>query len=414
MRQVPASQFRLISPYFIVIVLDIMSLWLLLPLLAPLVHQASGNMLGAHRHWMYGIILSIPAFCQIIAAPLLGMASDYLGRKKVLLYCCISAFISFIIYSASFSKHSLILLIVARILNGFSSGSVAVAQSVMADISEGKQRAINIALIAVAMTLGLIIGPLLGGVLSDSKLFHGFNNATPFHVATVLSFLGVIIVYQYLIETFPQQQQQNKLEAIKQLITSPYILCILSAFFLFELAWSLYFQFIPLFMSSTFKYSNSLLAIFLNYITIVMSIGLLLILRVTMKAFSLQRVVLIGLLVNALTYLIIYLFSERLAIQWLMALPVALAVATSYPGLKGLASHFFPQQGQGLLMGTAYGLLCAAFGISALLTGYLSRHSFSLPFMIAFISCLIAAIIFIIGNRLASSSSSNEITGMSL
>ena len=407
MRQEPmlAHQFKLIFPYFAIIVLDVMSLWIVLPVLATLVSHTADNILTAHgsherwRHLIYGIILSIPAFFQIIVAPLLGYISDHVGRKKVLLYCAVGAFISFIIYAISFALSSLFLLILARVINGVSSGSLAVAQAAMTDISDGKRRAVNIALIAVAMTIGLILGPLLGGVLSDQHLVSWFNNALPFYAAAILSLICIIAMWLYLQETTlaPTQQKNNAYalySGIKMLLNHSYVLLVLLAFLFFELGWSLYFQAIPLLLVPSFHYSNTMLGIFINYVSIILSLGLFFILRLAINHFSLAAIIIAGLIVNILAYTGIYFLHQALW-QWLLAIPVALAVAICYPALKAAASNAFPQAKQGLLMGIAYAFLCLAFGVSGILSGWLSYRNIHLPFQISALFCCISLFIFI-------------------
>ncbi|MEM9243468.1 MAG: MFS transporter [Pseudomonadota bacterium] len=406
MRQAPNAtnyQFRLILPYFFIIILDVMSIWIVLPVLAPLVNT-SANILGHHlsdanKHLMYGVILSITGFCLIFAAPLLGYLSDRIGRKKVLIYCACGAFVSFMIYSFSFSLNSLILLLIARLVNGVSSGSLVVAQSAMADISHGEQRAINIAFIAVAMTLGLLFGPLLGGVLSDKTLISWFNNALPFYAGAVLSFICIMMMFYFLKETsvhrLKQENNYHFAYGMKQLLKNHYVIFVLLSFFFFELAWNLYVQSIPLFLTKQLHYSNAMLGFFLNGVMLVMSIGLLVILRISLKFMTLHKIILLGLLINIVAYLAAYFFAGHTG-QWLAGILIALAVATCYPALKAAASNAFLQQAQGFIMGVSYAILCFAFAISGILSGYLNYKNVKLPFQASVVFCCIGFIIFVI------------------
>jgi len=66
---------------------------------------------------------------------------------------------------------SLPLLILARIITGFTAGNHPVTQAALVDISEDDNEKVrNMGLVIVGVSLGLMAGPLIGGVLSDKTL----------------------------------------------------------------------------------------------------------------------------------------------------------------------------------------------------------------------------------------------------
>ena len=87
---------------------------------------------------------------------------------------CISAFMIGI-------AHTILLLFVARIINGISGASYAAAQAYVADITTTEGRARGMGLIGAAFGIGFIIGPALGALLSL------ISSATPFFFASGLA-----------------------------------------------------------------------------------------------------------------------------------------------------------------------------------------------------------------------------------
>jgi MFS family permease len=108
---------------------------------------------------IYGILAAIyPAF-QLIGDPLLGKWSDRIGRKKVLLVSNIGTFIGWIIFLVAllvpvWSIHNidsqvagsfvitlpLIILFLARGIDGITGGNISVANAYLADVATDKDR----------------------------------------------------------------------------------------------------------------------------------------------------------------------------------------------------------------------------------------------------------------------------------
>jgi len=75
----------------------------------------------------------------------------------------------------------------ARGFDGVTGGNIPVAQGVIADVTPPEQRAKKVGLLGAAFGLGFIIGPFIGGKLSDPSIVIWFTAATPFWFAAMLS-----------------------------------------------------------------------------------------------------------------------------------------------------------------------------------------------------------------------------------
>ena len=83
----------------------------------------------------------------------------------------------------------LAVLFFSRILDGLTGGNLSVAQAYITDVTDVKNRAKALGLIGAAFGLGFIIGPVIGGVLSQ------WGYALPTFVAAGLATANLIAVY---------------------------------------------------------------------------------------------------------------------------------------------------------------------------------------------------------------------------
>ncbi|MCP3680844.1 MAG: MFS transporter [Gammaproteobacteria bacterium] len=390
MRQVPERcTFRQILPFFSVIIIDVMSFGIIIPVLAPLVTKTTSGFFAHYdtviaRHLFYGLVSSLTPLCYILGGPLMGYFSDHMGRKKGLLLCSVGSLIGLICYSLSLAFSSLALLLAGRAIIGITMGGQAVAQSAMADISRGNQKVSNIGLIAVAMTIGLVLGPLLGGILSDSHLFSGFSNTTPFYVAIALALINLVIV-NTMLKTPPTKnrpQHYHLFAQLKQFSRHTPLRIILIIFLFFELGWSLYFQALPLLLVQTFHFSNSRVGLFSAYVGLSLSLGLIFLVRTAANYCSLSRMINYGLIIGIFALSAAFFCHNQLS-QWLLAIPITLSVALCYAALVTLASDHIAADKQGLLMGTTDALIAIAFAITGLLAGILTTTHPQRPELLA-------------------------------
>jgi MFS transporter, DHA1 family, tetracycline resistance protein len=133
--------------------------------------------------WAQHILLS-----NLLALPLLGKWSDVYGRKKVLLLSnagtlvgWILFFIALLLPDQKFSFDTLLfgtftmslpilVLFLARAIDGITGGNISVAIAYLADISSEKSRSSNFGKMAMSANLGFILGPAIAGLLGGGVL----------------------------------------------------------------------------------------------------------------------------------------------------------------------------------------------------------------------------------------------------
>lgn len=147
-----------------------------------------------------GLLFASFSLAQFVCAPLLGRLSDRIGRKPVLLLSLFgTAAASFLTGAANV----LWLLFVARILDGASGASVAVAQGAVTDMVPEEQRPHALGMIGAAFGVGFVVGPALGGLAS----LGGAH--IPFYVAGGLALLNAVVAVWRVPETRAREHLQQ-------------------------------------------------------------------------------------------------------------------------------------------------------------------------------------------------------------
>lgn len=150
---------------------------------------------------LLGLLVAIFSIAQFLAAPILGQFSDRFGRKPILAICLGGTAISYLIFALGIFTKNIPLLFLSRAFAGFTGGSISVAQAAIADTSTPQNRAKNFGYMGAAFGLGFILGPYIGGKLSDPSVVSWFNPTTPFIFATLLSIINLISVFFFFPET---------------------------------------------------------------------------------------------------------------------------------------------------------------------------------------------------------------------
>lgn len=148
-----------------------------------------------------GFLIATYPITQFFSAPVLGQLSDRHGRRPILTIALVGTAVGFLILSIGIVTHNIFLLFFSRVVDGVSGGAISVAQAAIADLTRPKERAKHFGLIGAAYGTGFIIGPVLGGILSDSTLISWFSITTPFLFAAALSGFNAFLVYRYVGET---------------------------------------------------------------------------------------------------------------------------------------------------------------------------------------------------------------------
>lgn len=172
-----------------------------------LAEGASQNTVGIH----VGLLTGIYALMQLLFAPLWGRWSDRVGRKPLLLLGIAGYAVAQVLFGVAFN---LWLLYAARIVGGvLSSATLPAAAAYVSDETTGEDRSRGMAWLGTAASLGVVVGPALGGTLSrrDWHFSVSFGHfvvdsfSVPFFAAAVLALVTFFIATKWLSESLAVQ-----------------------------------------------------------------------------------------------------------------------------------------------------------------------------------------------------------------
>lgn len=389
-----------VAPLFLVLFIDGMGLGLLFPILNSLIIDPGSAFLShatsvGMRDFLYGLTIGIFMLCWFFGASILGDLSDTAGRRKSLLICLVGAFFGYFISAIAIIIHSLALLIAGRIVAGFTAGSQPIAQAAIVDVSTEEHKARNIGFILLAVSLGFVFGPIIGGVLSDANLVSWFSDSTPLYFASAISLLNAILLWFFFKETF------HKAEAI-HIKLSHAIHIFISAFqhhrvwklsivmLIMIFGWSNYFSFISLYLYDHYHFEVLANSMFLAVLGCGFSVGCGFVVNYCSKHFTLKRAVIVGLYTTALGVLITLVFANVYS-AFAMAFLIGVSMAVAYSVIIVMFSNQVNEDEQGWVMGVTGSIMALCFGLTSLFTGMVAEMGAAIPLILSVLGLSVSA-----------------------
>lgn len=167
------------------------------------------------------LLTGVYPLMQLFFAPLWGRWSDRIGRRPSILIGIGGYVVAQILFGLS---TTLWLLYAARFLGGIlSSATLPASAAYVVDITTKAERSRGMAWLGTAASLGVVVGPALGGLLSRRDWHVDLSAAghfkidsfsIPFFVAAFLGLLTLIAAVQWLPETVSKTWGQETKSAI--------------------------------------------------------------------------------------------------------------------------------------------------------------------------------------------------------
>jgi len=147
--------------------------------------------------WQVTTMFAAYSLGQFFGEPFWGRLSDRVGRKPVLLVTLVANALGYLMLAF---VPNIWLAVAVRLFTGLGAGNISTVQGYVADVTPPEQRAGRMGLIGAAFGLGFIVGPGLGGLLTQPQLGR-LGYQLPIFLAAALAALAAIGVMVFLRES---------------------------------------------------------------------------------------------------------------------------------------------------------------------------------------------------------------------
>ena len=387
---------------------------IVLPFLVFVVMKFGGNAI------VYGLLAATyPAF-QLVGSPILGKWSDTYGRKKILLLSNVGTSIGWLLFlfalflpSNSFSIHivflgtfvviiPLLMLFLARAIDGVTGGNISIANAYLADLSSDSSRSKNFGKMAISSNLGFILGPALAGILGGTI----YGAILPVLAALILSLVTIIVIVLLLKESKPRLVEEMlvpeqgtirkafsqecrecysdigiKKPKLRDIFKLKHISFLLALYFLIFLGFNVYYAAFPTHATKDLKWSVTQLGIFYAILSGIMVFIQGPVLRKALKKFSEEKLVIIGSIILG-TNFVLFVSNNIVSVSCAIVL-FAVGNGLMWPSFMSILSRYAGSKLQGSVQGVAgsFGGLASILGL--ILGGFLYDAIGAVTFLIS-------------------------------
>ena len=388
---------------FATAVMNAISFGIMIPVLPNLLKEFTGGDYAAAAVW--NVVFSVTwGLMQFLSGPILGLLSDRVGRRPVLLISLFGLAVDFLFMALA---PSLAWLFVGRIINGATAATFSTCGAYVADVAPPERRAKAFGIMGSAFSFGLLIGPVLGGLLAEQSL------RLPFFVAAAVTAVNWVYGLLVLPESLPierritafEWRRANPLGSLVFLRRHTDLLALATINFLFQLAQTVLPQVFVLYAGYRYHWTPFTMGLAM------MGTGVL---GIAVQTLAVGPVVarigekgalLLGALGGAVGFAL-YGYAPT-GIAYLAAAPVFALFNFLPPGVQGLMTRRVGPSEQGQLQGANQGLQ----GIASILGPFVFGGAFTLavrndarwhmPGLPIYVASAILLVVFALGLRIA-------------
>jgi MFS family permease len=377
---------------------------IVLPFLVFLVVRFGGNAL------VYGVVGAVYPAMQMIGAPILGRWSDRFGRKRILLFSQVGTLLSWLLFAVALYLPvvelaavrngvlgefrvtlPLLVILLARAVDGLTGGNVSVANAYVADISSDDDRSRNFGRMGVSSNLGFIVGPALASLLGTT----GHGETLPVLAALAISLVATAMIAFYLPESNPcvlpavregatvrrvfgheqrncYQRQDAGDVTLGRVWRTAGIPQVLALYFVIFLGFNLFYTAFPIRAARDLSWTVTETGVFFTVLSAMMVVIQGPVLSRLSGVFRDATLIVAGNLVLGLNFLLMY--SSDTTIIYAAAVLFAIGNGIMWPSVLALLARLAGRKIQGAVQGIA-GSLGSMASILGLIGGGLSYQS---------------------------------------
>ena len=358
---------------------------------------------------LVGLMIASNAAAQFIASPIVGRFSDRFGRRPLLIVSIAGTLVSFFLLGlaepigecladllpgvrignpvvTTGAGWTVAVLFFCRILDGLAGGNVSLARAYISDITDEQNRAKGLGLIGAAFGLGFVIGPAIGGTLSNweaaAALFSTVELsrfAVPAFATVLISALNLLGVIIWLPESLPRErraapvrngQPAAGLGSLWEAFQRPHFGPLLLMRFFFSLALTLFMANFALYTRYRLGLTDQITSYVMTYAGILLILVQVVGIGWMTKRFLEKQIMFGGLVVITVALLGLALVPN-VVLLFVVLLPLALAGGTLNTVLNSLISKSVYSEEVGGALGLATSAESLAWVLAPSMGGFL-------------------------------------------
>ncbi|KMY46426.1 multidrug transporter [Bacillus sp. FJAT-27916] len=336
-----------------------------------------------------GLMIAVFAGAQLVMSPIAGRWADQYGRRKMIIYGLIGLSLSALVFYLS---NSIWILYFSRLLGGVGAALLVPAIfAYVADITTFEQRAKGNSLISAAMSLGIVIGPGIGGYLAEIDL------KLPLLISAIVAFFAVIFSVFLLKESRNEQDaaagtmdQPSFLVSLANSVKKPYFVVLLITLIM-SLGLMAYESVLGLFVNDQYGASPQDIANMVTATGIVSVVAQLFIVDKIVNKFGESSVLILFIMLTASGYLL-SIFAGSYGAFFAITLIIFLGTSILRPVLNTLVSKMAGSE-QGFAMGMNNAYMSIGNVLGPTLAGTLYDINIIYPFIMGFTILLITLLL---------------------
>lgn len=384
--------------------IDALGMTIILPILPNIFYDHNYGLLvnySSSSALLYGLSIAIFPLGTLLGMPILGTYSDKFGEKKALLAGLKIEVLGFVIAVVSIYIQTPFLFIISRAICGFAIGNYAVINSTIVKNVKEIDRSLVFRYPILAFLLGGIIGPILGGTclsVSNSR----WALMLPFLIAIILALINFVMLHLSLKDIkkeLVKDESRKVFQAFKNLFfifSKKELLSFVMFLLLLRCMQGVFTQSIAVVLSQSLDFSTSKITLFFTLSALFTIISIMYVqIKVTKLIKSLNKRVLICVIIIFFTFILLYLFVENNLMLWSMSMLVYLILPILNTNCFAYISLQIPDDEQGKAFGGIGQIQYVGFMIGGL-SIVVFNISTTLVTVIPLIFTLLALVLFLI------------------
>jgi DHA1 family multidrug resistance protein-like MFS transporter len=314
---------------------------------------------------MVGVVLSSFGITRLFIEVPGGLLTDKLGRKRILL---LGYFLSVTAHLVAGFAQAPMELVFSRMVMGIGSAlSLTASMTYVLDIAPDVKRARYIAVFQSTNSISGIVGPTLGGLISE-----GFGLRSLFLVSAIVSTMGMIFALMMRRPAAASGIAVSSRRSItlQEVFDLKIIVISISCFMMFFLFNSIRSTMIPLYGSNELGLSSLQIGLVFSFTSAIIVCCMLLVNVKLENAFRKASLLTLSLLICA-SSVVLLSFSVDFATLLLFSLPLGFGLSLLQPTPFAMISDYAKPENRGLTLGLARTIADVGIILGSILVGWL-------------------------------------------